>query len=241
MTAFLGNILGSLLKFIYDLVSTTGLETENFSYYAMAIIITTIIFKFAMLPVALSQTRSSKKMNELQPLMKEIQTKYKSDPQTQQKKLQELYKEHNYKPSGSCLILLIQMPIIIAFFSVLREPIKYAFTDPAAYEAMNKSFFWISNLENSDPYMWGLPLLAALTTYLQTTLMPKPEADKKNPQAQQAQSMQKSMLYFMPIMIFMAARGFAGGLALYWVVGNIFSIIQQLISRRSLGKVKEEK
>jgi YidC/Oxa1 family membrane protein insertase len=237
MTAFLGNILGSLLKFVYDLVSTTGLETEHFSYYAMAVIITTIIFKFLLLPVNISQTKSSKKMSELQPLMKEIQVKYKHDPQTQQKKLQELYKEHNYKPAGGCLILLIQMPIIFAFFAVFREPAKYAFTEPGFYEAMNKSFLWISNLGNPDPNFWGLPLLAALTTYLQSAIMMKPQGNVDA----QAQSMQKNMTLFLPIMIFFAARGFAGGLALYWVVSNLFTIVQQLISNRSLGKVKEEK
>ena len=237
MTAFLGNILGALLRFVYDMVTNTGIESEYFSYYALAIIITTIIFKLLLLPVNLSQVKSSRKMNELQPLMKEIQTKYKNDPQTQQKKLQDLYKEHNYKPAGGCLILLVQMPIIFAFFAVFREPAKYAFTEPGFYEAMNKSFLWISNLDNPDPYLWGLPLLAALTTYFQSAIMAKPQGNVDP----QAQSMQKSMTYFLPIMIFMAARGFAGGLALYWVIGNIFSIIQQLISNRSLGKVKEEK
>lgn len=237
MTAFLGRILGSLLRFVYNLVSTTGLETEHFSYYAMAIIVTTIIFKLLLLPISLSQAKSTKKMNELQPLMKEIQIKYKHDPMTQQRKLQELYKEHNYKPAGGCLILLIQVPIIYAFFAVFREPAKYAFTEPGFYEAMNKSFLWISNLDNPDPYMFGLPLLAALTTYIQSAIMAKPQQNV----APEAEAMQKNMSIFLPIMIFFAARGFAGGLALYWVVSNIFTIIQQLITNRSLGKVKEEK
>lgn len=238
MTAFLGNILGKLLRFVYDMVSSTGLETEHFSYYAMAIIITTIIFKLLLLPVNLSQTKSQKKMAELQPLMKEIQVKYKNDPQTQQKKLQELYKEHDYKPSGSCLILLLQMPIIFAFFAVFREPAKYAFTEPGFYEAMNKSFLWLANLENPDPNLWGLPLLAAGTTYLQSAIMMKKTGSGGN---DQAEAMQKNMMLFLPIMIFFSARSFAGGLALYWVVSNIFTIIQTTISNRSFGNVKEEK
>lgn len=237
MTAFLGNILGALLRFVYDMISTTGIETEYFSYYAMAIIITTIIFKLMLLPVNLSQAKSSKKMAEIQPLMKEIQVKYKNDPQTQQRKMQELYKEHDYKPTGGCLILLLQMPIIFAFFAVFREPAKYAFTEPGLYEAINKSFFWITNLDNPDPFMLGLPLLAALTTYLQSIIMAKSQGNGDP----QAQAMQKNMMYFLPIMIFFSARSFAGGLALYWVIGNIFTIIQTLISNRSLGKVKEEK
>ena len=235
MTAFLGGILGSLLKFVYDMVSTIGAEPENFSFYAMAIIITTIIFKLVLLPVSLHQAKSSRKMSEIQPLIKEIQTKYKNDPQTLQAKSQELYKKHNYNPASGCLILLVQLPIIFAFFAVFREPAKYAFTDPGVYEAMNKTFFWIKNLEVADPYLWGLPLLSAATTYLQSITMSAASTDPK------AMATQRTMNYMMPVMIFMASRGFAAGLALYWVIGNIFTIVQQMISKRSLLKIKEVK
>lgn len=232
MTAFLGNILGSLLKFVYDMVSNLGPEPEKFSYLAMAIIITTILFKLLLLPLNLHQAKSSKKMAEIQPLMKEVQNKYKSDPQTMNAKLQELYKEHNYNPAGGCLPLLVQFPIIFAFFAVFREPARYAFTEPGVYEAMNKTFLWITNLDLPDPYMWGLPLLSAVTTYLQTQTMAGQNQDP------QTASTMKTMNYMMPVMIFFASRSFAAGLALYWLVGNIFTIIQQLISRRSLPKVK---
>ena len=132
MTAFLGKILGSLLKFVYDIVSSIGVEPANFSFYAIAIIITTIIFKLLLLPVSLHQTKSSRKMADVQPLLKQIQTKYKNDPQTMQLKMQELYKQHNYNPASGCLVLLVQLPIIFAFFAVFREPAKYAFTEPGA-------------------------------------------------------------------------------------------------------------
>ena len=217
------------------MVSTIGAEPENLSFYAIAIIITTIIFKLLLLPINLQQAKSTKKMGELQPQMKEIQTKYKNDPQTQQVKMQELYKKHNYNPASGCLILLIQMPIIFAFFAVFRDPARYAFTEPGFYEAMNKTFFWIKNLDNPDPYLWVLPLLAALTTYIQSAVMAPPNSDP------QAQATQKTMSYFLPVMIFMASKGFAAGLALYWVISNIFTIVQQLISNRSLGKIKEDK
>ncbi len=234
MSAFLGNILGGLLKFVYDTVSMIGTEPDNFSFYAMAVIITTIIFKLALLPVSLHQGKSSKKMNEIQPKMKEIQTKYKNEPQLMQAKMTELYREHKYNPASGCLILIIQLPIIFAFFKVMREPVTYAFKDPAIYEAMNKTFFWIKNLENPDPFIWGLPLLAGITTYLQSVTMAATNADP------QTQNTMKTMNIFLPIMIFWAARSFPAGLALYWVIGNIFSIVQQVLSNRSLGKIKEE-
>jgi YidC/Oxa1 family membrane protein insertase len=238
MTAFLGKILGSLLKFVYDLVANIGTEPENFSYFAIAIIITTIIFKLLLLPLNMQQMKSTKKMSEIQPELKSIQKKYKNDPQTQQIKLQELYKKHNYNPAAGCFPMLIQFPIIIAFFAVFREPAKYAFTNPAMYESMNKAFLWIPNLENPDPYMWGLPLLAAITTYgLNKTMQPPNVGDGNDAAA----STQKTMSIFLPILIFFSARSFAAGLALYWVIGNIFTIVQQIIMKRPSLKVKEEK
>ncbi|NLV77371.1 MAG: YidC/Oxa1 family membrane protein insertase [Tissierellia bacterium] len=236
MRAFLGNLFGGLLKLIFDLVSSIGVEPKNFSFYAIAIIITTIIFKLILLPISLHQSKSTEKMNEIQPKMKEIQNKYKNDPQTQQTKMMELYKEYNYNPMSGCLIILIQFPIIIAFFNVLRDPVTYVFKDPKIYETISKNFLWITNLEQPDPYMWGLPLLAAITTYIQSMLM------TANVQVDpQAAASQKIMNIFLPLMIFWAAKSFPAGLALYWVVGNIFQIVQQLITNRSLGKIKEER
>ncbi len=235
MTSFLGNLLGGLLKFVFDMVSSIGTESKMLSYYGIAIVLTTIIFKFILLPIGLHQSKSTKKMNELQPKIKEIQNKYKNDPQTQQAKMMELYKEHNYNPASGCLPLLIQFPIIIAFFNVLRDPVRFVFKDPNIYDAISKSFLWIPNLEQPDPYLWGLPLLAALTTFLQSKIMTG--NIEANPQVE---SSQKIMNIFLPVMIFMAARSFAAGIGVYWVVGNIFQIIQQLISNRSLGKIKEE-
>ena len=235
MRAFFGKVFGGLLKLIFDLVSKMGAEPEHFSFYAMAIIITTIIFKFILLPISLHQSKSTKKMNELQPKIKEIQNKYKNDPQTQQTKMMELYKENNYNPMSGCLILLIQLPIILAFFAVLRDPITYVFKSKAAYEAIAKNFLWIPNLEEPDPFLWGLPLLAGITTYLQTMLM-----TTNMPADPQTQSSQKTMNIMMPLMIFWFARSFPSGLALYWVIGNIFQIVQQLITNRSLGTIKED-
>ena len=234
MTAFLGKLLGSLLRFVYDIISTIGNEPANFSYYAIAVIVTTIIFKLMLLPINLQQTKSTRAMGEIQPKMKVIQDKYKKDPQTMQVKMQELYKEHNYNPAAGCLPLLIQFPIIIAFFAVFREPAKYAFTEPGLYDSISKTFLWITNLDLSDPYMWGLPLLAAGTTFLQSKLMAPPSGGDEK-----AESTQKMMTMFLPVMIFFSARSFPAGLALYWVLGNVFTIIQQLISNRSLTKVKK--
>lgn len=225
MLAFLGNIMGSLLRTIYDVISAGGVEPDNISFYAISIILATIVFKLLLFPLNLKQMRATKKMGEMQPKLQEVQKKYK-DPQTQQIKLQELYKENNFNPAMGCLLPLIQMPILLAFFRVFREPITYAFPDPGMYESMNKAFFWIENLDNPDPYMWGLPLIAAATTYLHSKLMTKASSggDEK------MQSTQQTMTTMLPIMIFISARSFPAGLALYWAVNNILSVVQQLIT-----------
>ena len=223
------------MKLVFDFISNIGTESEIFSYYGLAIVITTIIFRFLLLPIGIQQSKSTRKMQELQPKIQEIQKKYKNDPQTQQAKMMQLYKENNYNPASSCLILLIQFPIIIAFFSVLRDPVRFVFKDPSIYNAINKGFLWIPNLEQPDPYIWGLPLLAALTTFLQSKIMSLNV--ESNPQTE---STQRMMNLFLPVMIFLAARSFASGVSLYWVVSNLFQIVQQLIINRSLGKIKEE-
>lgn len=226
--SFLNKTLSLVLRFVYDTVASFGSEPKIISYYAIAIILTSIIFKLLILPMSFKQTESTEKMKEIQPKMTKIQEKYKKDPQTMQIKMQELYKEHNYNPTSGCFITLIQLPIIIALFGVFRNPTAFAFTDPKMYEAMSKAFLWIPNLENPDPYLWGLPLLAALTTYIQSKIMMLGTPENSGP----AVNTQNIMNYMMPVMIFFSAKSFPAGLALYWVINNIFTIIQQLISKR---------
>ncbi|HHV25602.1 YidC/Oxa1 family membrane protein insertase [Anaerosalibacter bizertensis] len=235
MSKLFAKPLGALLKLVFDLVSKIGTEPEHISFYAIAIIITTIIFKFILLPIGLKQTKSMSKMQKIQPELKELQDKYKDDPQTLQAKTMKIYKENNVNPFSGCLILIIQLPIILGFFKALRDPITYVFKDPKMYEALNKVFLWIPNLEKPDPYMWGLPLLAGLTTFLQSRLMSSQAAPND-----QAASTQKTMNIILPLMIWWSARAFPAGLALYWTISNTFQIVQQIITNRSLGEIKEE-
>lgn len=228
MMSFLGNIMGHLLRFVYNIVAGAfGSEPESFSYLAIAIIISTIIFKLILLPININQFKSQQKMAEIQPKLKELQVKYKNDPQTLARKQQEVYKEENYNPFSGCLPLLIQFPIIIALFSVFREPAKYAFKDPGMYDAMNKAFFWVKDLDKVD--VWGFPILVAVTTFLQSkTMMVQPKGTENDQMA----ATQNIMTFVMPIMLFFFSRKVAAALSLYWVVGNIFTIIQQLIMNR---------
>ena len=90
--------------------------------YGLAIILLTVVIRLAMWPLNVSQQRSMKMMQNLQPKIKAIQDRYKSDPQKMQQKLMEFYKEHKFNPMGGCLPLLIQLPIFILLYSALMSP-----------------------------------------------------------------------------------------------------------------------
>ena len=90
--------------------------------YGLGIILLTVIVRMAMWPLGVSQQRSMRTMQMLQPKMKAIQERYKNDPQTMQRKMMEFYKEHNFNPMSGCFPLLIQMPIFILLYSTLMSP-----------------------------------------------------------------------------------------------------------------------
>jgi len=133
------NSLGYLLKVVYDIVGS----------YGFAIIVFTVLVKLALLPLTLSQTKSMKAMQEIQPKIKEIQNKYKDDSQKMNEKVMEVYKEHKVNPMAGCLPILVQFPILIGLFNALKDPGKYVFKSQAIYKSIDTGFLWMSNL--SDP------------------------------------------------------------------------------------------
>ncbi|RVU55881.1 YidC/Oxa1 family membrane protein insertase [Anaerosphaera multitolerans] len=229
------------LKLIYDvLASTFPSEPESISFFALSIIIATIILKAVMVPVTISQLRNQKKMAELQPELEKLQKKYKYDEKTLMVKQQQLYKDANYNMLSGCLPMIVQLVILMAFYRVFWEPAKYAFTDAKAFAEMSKNFFFIQNLEEIDSSMI-LGVIAALTTFL-TSFVSNLNPANKAMQNQQSQSMMTSMMVVMPIMIFIMARKMQAALVLYWTISNLFAIVQQLISNfivaKNMGEVK---
>lgn len=171
--------------------------------YGISIILSTIIVRLLLYPLTLSQTKSMMAMREIQPELNELQKKYKDNPEEYQKRTMELYQKNKINPLGGCLPMLVQLPILWAFFRVLRD-LPYG-------EASKFLGIWV--LSEPDKF-YVLPLLAALTTYLQSKMTV-------------TDSSQKSMLVAMPIMIGIFSLSFPSGLVLYWITSNIFSIAQQ--------------
>ena len=118
---FLAIILGPLVKLLYTFIGN----------YAATMIVATILIKLAMFPLSLHQQKSTAKMSVFQPLMNEIQQKYKNDPQKQQEELMRLQQEHGFNPMAGCLPMLLTMLVLFGFLGVVYYPVQYIFGVPA--------------------------------------------------------------------------------------------------------------
>ncbi|MBS4212396.1 MULTISPECIES: YidC family membrane integrase SpoIIIJ [Neobacillus] len=177
--------------------------------FGLSIIVVTILIRLVILPLMIKQTKSSKAMQALQPEMKKLREKYSSkDAKTQQKLQQEtmaLFQKHGVNPMAGCFPLIVQMPILIGFYHAISR----------TREIAQDSFLWF-DLGEKDPY-YILPIVAGITTFIQQKIMMA--GQEQNPQM-------AMMLWMMPIMIVIFAFNFPAALSLYWVVGNIFMIVQ---------------
>lgn len=232
----LTNFLGNILRFIYQSLVDLGNEPEIISYYAIALIIMAFLQKIVTIPLTLKAAENSKRGMELQPEINKIMDKYKNDPENQNRKLMEFYKENDYKPGGGCggcLVMLIPLIIIWAMLSVIRNPENYIVAKNGAHIA--KNFLWIPDLSQPDPYMFGLPILYSLSMFAYTTLTQQSQPNMNQPEMEMTGKM---MRYFMPVMMFLFSRKWAAGIILFWTVSNIIEIIVRLIIKFST-KAKE--
>lgn len=229
--SFLSSILGKILEYIYKFVSSVGTEPESISYFAITIIVMTVIYKLAMLPITLSNIKMQKATAKLQPEMKKLEKKYKHDPQLYQKKVMELQKDMGVNPLSSCLPLIVQMIIIMALLAVMRDPIKYM----GVSKDIATNFFWIPDLAKPDPTKLVLPLLLSGTQILMSLSM---QQKKEDGAPDQMKSMNFMMTWAMPIMFFFMFKNYDAGLALYWTVGNVIELIIRIIIKQT---TKEDK
>lgn len=189
--------------------------------YGWAIVVITIIIKILFWPLTQASTRSMKRMAALQPQMKAIQDKYKDDPAKMNKKLMEFMKEHRVSPLGGCLPMLLQMPVFIGFFYMIRS----------AIELRGARFLWVSDLSKPDtlfvipginfPFNL-LPLLMGATMLWQARMTPvTPGADP----------VQQKIMKYMPLIFLVFLYNFSAGLTLYWTVQNLLTIAQMKLTK----------
>jgi YidC/Oxa1 family membrane protein insertase len=190
--------------------------------YGLGIILLTLLVRGAMFPLYRAQMQSMKRMQALQPELKRIQDRYKDDKQRLAEEQMRLYKDMNINPMASCLPMLLQLPLIYAFYDMLRN---FPYN---AIPHLGPGFLWLKSLKDADPY-YILPILGGLSTYWQTRIS---MALQPGAQAQQMQM----MMYIMPIFMFWIFLKLPSGVAVYWVVANIVTIGQQYLTVGALGQ-----
>ena len=191
--------------------------------YGVVVILFAVLIKAATYPLMSKQLRSSKKMQEIQPELNKIKTKYKHDPALQQQKMAALFQESGVNPLAGCLPMLIQFPVLIAVFMVFRNTIEFR-GEPF--------FLWIGDLASPDTlFMLGsipinvLPFLMSISMYY--TMQSASAGQVSGDPAQEAT--QKMMKYMFPGMMFFLFYGFPSGLNLYYFCFNIIQLVQQKI------------
>ena len=194
--------------------------------YGWSIILLTLVVRLVFYPLTARGNASMKKMQLVQPKLKEIREKYKDNPQLMNSKMMELYRTEGVNPFGGCLPILLQIPVFFALYATLD----------GAVELRQVSFLWCHDLAAADTvarlplYFFNLPinpLVLAMTALmvLQQHMTPM-----------SMDPMQKKMMALMPIVMLFMLYDLPSGLTLYWTVSNLFSIIQLKLQQRSRSK-----
>ncbi len=215
--SWIGLSLGFIGKPLFLALSWTADHlTHN---YGWAIVLLTVVINTVLFPLRLTQLKSARKMQSIQPLVKALNDKYKNVPMKEQteknQELMDLYKKHGINPVGGCLPMLIQLPFLVAFYKVLAVMI----------ELRGASWLWVHDLSQPETLAIRLlPLILIATQFLQTKMTPQPGVDP---------SQQKMMMLLMPVMMGYIFYFLSSGLVLYYLTSNLVGIAQQLILNRA--------
>jgi YidC/Oxa1 family membrane protein insertase len=203
-----------LVKPLARAITWTVLQMHNLLglSYGWVLILFGILVRVVLWPLNSKAMRAQLKNMEVQPMLKEIQDKYRKDPERLQKEMVRLYKEEGFNPLGGCLPMMIPMPVLITLYFVFQGTIEFR----------GVPFLWLPDLSRADPY-YILPILMGVSMFvLQWVSM---QSMPPNPQM-------KMMLWFMPIFMTAIFLSLASGLNLYYTSSNIASIPQQLMIMR---------
>ncbi len=201
----------------------------------LAVVIVTVIIKVVLLPMSWSAAHTQKKMQAIQPRLKELQELHKDDKETQAKETLALYKEHGVNPFGSILILLIQLPILFALYEVVRAhlftgvdaSILYPFV--LAPAALSPLFLGIFPLTGPSIALAVIAALAQLAFgFIAAPTPPPPSGKEPSLSEEMARMTTLQIKYFLPVLIGVIAYAGGGAIALYFATSALFSLVQQL-------------
>jgi YidC/Oxa1 family membrane protein insertase len=176
--------------------------------YGWVLILFGVLMRVVLFPLYQKSMRSQLAQMQVQPLMKELQAKYKDEPQKLQSEMMKLYKEHNVNPLGGCLPMLLPMPILFALFFVFQSTIEFR----------GVPFLWLPDLSLKDP-LYIIPLLMGASMFLLSWI---------GQRGMEANAQMKMMTYMMPVVFTVMFANFPSGLNLYYATSNLASLPQQL-------------
>ncbi len=214
-----GSWLGPIARL---LLSVLHFFNHLFGNYGVGIILLTILVKLALFPLAFKSAVSMRKLQLVQPKMKEIRDKFKDDKQRLQVEMMNLYKAEKVNPVGGCLPMLLQMPVFFALYRVFYQSIEFR----------HAPFFgWITDLSSYD-HLYLTPVLLTIFMWYQTKVTPQPPAMDENEAAQ----VQRAMMKWMPVLFGAISVFLPSGLNIYLLVNVLISLIQQVYMNKHLAK-----
>lgn len=226
-------ILNGCAAALYELAKLVG-------DWGLAIIIVTLIIRLLLFPIQRKQLKSSFQMQQVQPRMQEIQKLYAGDQVKIQQEMQKLYQETGFNPLAGCLPMLIQMPIFIILFQVLRDKIgQYAGGELSVsfYNILPNLTQTVPDAFNQD-IVYSIPYIIMMVLFIGLSVTPMILQMKQKPQNRSQMTM---MMGIMGIMFTWMAFISPAGVMLYWALSSGFALVQQLITQRVLKKEAAEK
>ncbi len=200
-----------LMAFLYSFVHNWG----------VAIILLTIIIKLVFWPLTRSSFTSMEKMKRIQPMMKDIQAKYKDDREALSREMMQLYRTYGVNPLGGCLPILVQIPVFFALYQALLQALELRHSSFITYLPFT-DYIWLADLSAKDPF-YITPIIMGASMFVQQLLTPSV-----------GDPTQRKMMLFMPIIFTFMFLNFPSGLVIYWLMSNIFSIVQQWYTLRKI-------
>lgn len=210
--------------------------------FGIAIIVLTVIIRLILYSPSAKSVKSQKAFSELQPKIQEIQEKHKGDKEKQGRAMIELFQKEKINPLSGCLLLLIQLPILIALYRVFwkglqPEELHYLYSFISSLGSINPVFLGMINL--TEPSVF-LAVLAGILQFIQMKMVtPAQNPKQKQKKKSDFSSMfSKQMLYFFPVFTVIILLKLPSALGLYWVVTALFSILQQYFVFRKTVSLK---
>lgn len=220
-----GGILTPIENILADVIDFLGPHGAVGLPWAWAIVGLTVIVRTLLVPLTVKQIHSMQNLQRHAPEMKEIQRKYKHDKQKMNEELMAFYKENRINPAASCLPILLQIPIFLALFFVLRD-----FTDTTDYKP-GDDLEWLGLINILDPARegWGILLIVVYVgSQLASTYFMSATVDKT----------QRIIFFALPFLFIPFIINFKAGLVLYWATTNLWTVGQGVVTRRLVPRTK---